>query len=476
MADLKEKDPGTPAKVVCSECNAPWGKGDKCLLCQGSSPVDLSAHRLSVIEVDGLSWQLRLTEAGPTWVPSDTKVTKAAGFVEVGDMGRPPPSAASGASKELVSFSEQVLADQRLTLQEQVTQFGQDEIFHPERHRPPTMEDKDNSQTAVIFHPKTIQMMRFKAELLATPDEDLEAASEEAKKRKTELKKKQEAEMMEGELDNLIALQQGAHMVPQPAGAAVLRHLDLQQFRSYLKRKHEESGATASYEALMAAQTSQQKAAAANQALDSEFRGRRMALKPIEVASFSLWTPELQTAWQGNIFAPSTDAHGPEQLDMEALKQPYLRMKELIKDNKPTLSKARATVISLGFCFGLDPGSAAGTKPDGTEPDSGLAQDAAIPSSGLCSNPNAAITFSISWSCTSNVSLVHEGSNSISGAESTCSVTVSVSSSIMRSLPGSTSDPITVKDPIVPVSLATGLEAIGQRRSETGIFTSSGLR
>ena len=40
-----------------------------------------------MIEVEGQTWQLRITEAGPTWVPSDTKVTKAAGFVEVGDFG-----------------------------------------------------------------------------------------------------------------------------------------------------------------------------------------------------------------------------------------------------------------------------------------------------------------------------------------------------------------------------------------------------
>ena len=118
MVDLKEEDPGTSAQVVCSDCNAPWGMGEKCLLCKGSSPVDLSANPLSVIEVDGLAWQLRITEAGPTWVPSDIKVTKAAGFVEVGDLGRPPPSAASGASKELISFSEQVPASQRLTLQQ----------------------------------------------------------------------------------------------------------------------------------------------------------------------------------------------------------------------------------------------------------------------------------------------------------------------------------------------------------------------
>ena len=66
-----------------------------------------------------------------------------------------------------------------------------------------------------------------------------------------------------------------------------------------------------------------------------------MALKPIEVAPFSLWTPELQEAWQGNIFAPAMGTQGPEQFDMEGLKQPYLRMKELIKDNKPPLSQDR---------------------------------------------------------------------------------------------------------------------------------------
>ena len=121
----------------------------------------------------------------------------------------------------------------------------------------------------------------------------------------------------------------------------MLRHADLQQFRSFLKRKHEESGVTSSYEALLAAQTTQEKAAAANKALDTEFRGRRMALKPIEVAPFSLWTPELQEAWQGNIFAPAMGTQGPEQFDMEGLKQPYLRMKELIKDNKPPLSQDR---------------------------------------------------------------------------------------------------------------------------------------
>ena len=179
MSNLKEEDPGTSPQLVCSDCSAPWGQFSKCLLCQGSSPVDLSVTPLSVIEVEGQSWQLRITEAGPTWVPSDTKVTKAAGLVEVGDLGRPPPTAASGAGMELVSFSEQVPASQRLTLQQHVAEFGQDEIFHPDGVRPPTIADKDSTQTAVIFHPKTIQMMRFKADLLATPEDDLTEAAQE---------------------------------------------------------------------------------------------------------------------------------------------------------------------------------------------------------------------------------------------------------------------------------------------------------
>lgn len=63
---------------------------------------------------------------------------------------------------ELVSFSEQVPASQRLTLQQQVSSFGKDEIFHPDGERRPTLDDRDASQTAVIFHPRTIQMVRFK--------------------------------------------------------------------------------------------------------------------------------------------------------------------------------------------------------------------------------------------------------------------------------------------------------------------------
>ena len=49
---------------------------------------------------------------------ADAKVTKDSGYVEVGDLGRPPPAAASGADPALVSFSEQVPESQRITLRQ----------------------------------------------------------------------------------------------------------------------------------------------------------------------------------------------------------------------------------------------------------------------------------------------------------------------------------------------------------------------
>lgn len=104
MTQLQEEDPGAAPKLVCSDCNAPWGTFPKCLLCKGSSPIDLSSTPLSVIAVEGQNWQLRLTEAGPTGVLADAKVTKDSGFVEVGDLGRPPLAAVSGAGPEQLDF------------------------------------------------------------------------------------------------------------------------------------------------------------------------------------------------------------------------------------------------------------------------------------------------------------------------------------------------------------------------------------
>jgi len=183
------------------------------------------------------------------------------------------------------------------------------------------LEERDATQSAVIFHPQTIQVVKFKADLLATQEEDTEAAQEKKRQRR-EQQKAQEDAAMDSELQVPVSMQEGAHSVQTSVGAGTLRRLDLQQFRNFLKRKHEESGVT-------------------NRALDEEFRARKALLKPLEIASFSLWPMELQQAWQGNLFAPTQDPQGPEQYDMGNLKTSYLQMKELLKDNRCPLEGHR---------------------------------------------------------------------------------------------------------------------------------------
>ena len=74
----------------------------KCPLCKGANTIDLPTTPMSVIEVDGQWWQLRFGDSGPTWVLSDSKGTKDAGYIDVGDLGRPPTAAAQNRCLNLV--------------------------------------------------------------------------------------------------------------------------------------------------------------------------------------------------------------------------------------------------------------------------------------------------------------------------------------------------------------------------------------
>jgi len=310
MENLTEKDPGAQPSLVCSNCNAPWGSFATCMLCKRTSPIDMSTTPLSVIEVDGQTWQLRFSDSGPTWVLSGAKATKEAGYIEVGDLGRLPPAVASGADPGLVSFSEQVAESQRVTLRQPIETFGKDDIFHPKGERPPALEEQDETQSAVIFHPKAIQVVKFKANLLSTEAADMEAVTQERKRQKLEEQHARESQ------------------------AAGLRKLDLQQFRAFLKRKHEESGVTTSYEAILAAQTTQDQAAQTGKLSSTPSRY-------LPVNSFTLWPEDLQRAWEGNLFAPSQGPEGPEQFDFNGLKTTYLAMKDFLKDNKCPISGRR---------------------------------------------------------------------------------------------------------------------------------------
>eukprot|EP00438_Fugacium_kawagutii_P014565 Skav232308 [mRNA] locus=scaffold882:631428:631850:- [translate_table: standard] len=62
------------SQMACAQCKLPWSDAQKkCLNCKSTEAVNLSAALASVIEVDGHTWQLTLTDSGPTWVPFEAQ-------------------------------------------------------------------------------------------------------------------------------------------------------------------------------------------------------------------------------------------------------------------------------------------------------------------------------------------------------------------------------------------------------------------
>ena len=78
-------------------------------------------------------------------------------------------------------------------------------------------------------------------------------------------------------------------------------------FQDFLKRKHEESEVTATYDAIMEAQSTQAQAARTNKELDEELR---TLLRPLPVGKYTVWPDDFQKAWQANLFEPH---HAPEE-------------------------------------------------------------------------------------------------------------------------------------------------------------------
>jgi len=96
-------------------------------------------------------------------------------------------------------------------------------------------------------------------------------------------------------------------------------------FQNFLKRKHEESEVTATYDAITEAQSTQAQAARANKELDEELR---TLLRPLPVGKYTVWPDDFQKAWQANLFEPHHVPEVPETFDFGSLKNSYLAMKE----------------------------------------------------------------------------------------------------------------------------------------------------
>ena len=338
MEKIRTNDPGEENPLRCAGCNFPWLGNVKCLNCGTAEHIDVRQAPLSVIEVDGQAWHLRVTASGPTWfLPADTSGSKAAAGIEVGDLGTAPPKAsAHGDGPTWVSFSEQVPASARVSLREHLTKFGSDEIFDlkPAAEKPPSADMEDTSQTALVFHPKAIEIVKFKANLLATDLQESSVETKEAKRRRLEEKDKAAAEALDDEMEIMVNLQQGAHSVEEPEGAQLLRCVDLQAFRDYIQKRHAETGHVVDMDAIIATQTTQAKATAANKQLDQDFRERKKLLTPATVDGFNVWPDDLRKAWQSNAFEPGHMPEGPEQFDFQKLKLTYLTMKEFLKGNQ----------------------------------------------------------------------------------------------------------------------------------------------
>ena len=78
MEKIRTNDPGEENPLRCAGCNFPWLGKVKCLNCGTAEHIDVRQAPLSVIEVDGQAWHLRVTASGPTWfLPADTSGSKS---------------------------------------------------------------------------------------------------------------------------------------------------------------------------------------------------------------------------------------------------------------------------------------------------------------------------------------------------------------------------------------------------------------
>eukprot|EP00435_Cladocopium_sp_Y103_P022510 s3905_g5.t1 len=156
----------------------------------------------------------------------------------------------------------------------------------------------------LVFHPRAIEVVKLKTEILQAGPELTEEI--ESKRRRTSEQDAAASKQIEEEVQVLTEIQKGTHDIEDAPSASVLRHLDLQVFRNYLKRKYEEQGSTVSAAALDEAQTSLAKAKEVNQAVDAENRLKRQMLKPVGLEPFTAWPAELRRAWETNAFSPAT--------------------------------------------------------------------------------------------------------------------------------------------------------------------------
>ena len=225
LVKLPESEDKVP--FMCGHCFTSWlvPTASKCLHCGTVGQMVPTALPSASVTVDGVTWTMTFDADQQLRWQSDAvdhgDQQKSAYFLEVSSLGQCPPAAAASPSE--ISFSELVSDSSRLTLRQEVLNRGDDDVFQKPQveRKPQRAQDNDPGQETVTFHPSNVKAMRLVSEL-----------------RQAERREKSE-HRVDAQMGVVYELQTGAQSVDasEAQGAAVLRHLDVEKFRNFLKRK-----------------------------------------------------------------------------------------------------------------------------------------------------------------------------------------------------------------------------------------------
>ena len=312
--------PESEAKVpyMCGNCFTSWlvPKASKCLHCGTVGQKVPTALPSASVTVDGVTWTMTFDADQQLRWQSDAAdlgdQQKSTYSVEVSSLGQCPPAAA--ASPAEISFSELVSDSSRLTLRQEVLNRGDDEVFQKPQveRKPQRAQDNDPGQETVTFHPSNVKAMRLVAEL-----------------RQAERREKNE-HSVDAQMGVVYALQTGAQSIDssEAQGAAVLRHLDVEKFRNFLKRKWQDDKGQP-HDALLSAQTTLEQAKQQNQAYHQKQKRKLELLRPTS-EGISVWPTKVRKALESGLLEPERGPMAVEGEHLQEVKEAYLRTRELI--------------------------------------------------------------------------------------------------------------------------------------------------
>lgn len=235
------------------------------------------------------------------------------------------PAAPRNIDPQEVCYADMVPSGLRMTLREEMKSY-QDESFanKPFAERPPVQADYKEGQTVMVFHP---QAMKVRTQMQNAPP--VAASQRQQAKREARLQN------IDHQVDVMTQIQQGAHDVSstEAEGAAVLRQRNLEKRRGFLKRKFTDDAGVSTFDTIRRSQTTMDEARSANARLDQENRAKRRLLEAQTEYFVSLWPQELREALENNVFCPTAPMVYLGEADVSHLKDQYIRIRELIKED-----------------------------------------------------------------------------------------------------------------------------------------------